>query len=64
MIVLQSGAANANKWLSESRDVAADFREAFGVDAPAVTGIAIGNDTDNTLERVTTWYGDVTLKTK
>ena len=64
MIVLQSGAASANKWRSESRDVAADFREAFGFDAPAVTGIAIGNDTDNTHERVTTWYGDVTLKTK
>ena len=64
MIVLQSGAANANKWLSESRDVAADFRAAFGIDAPAVTGVAIGNDTDNTHERVTTWYGDVTLQAK
>ena len=63
MIVLQSGAANANKWLAESRDVAADFRAAFGVDAPAVTGVAIGNDTDNTHERVSTWYSDVTLKT-
>lgn len=64
MIVLQSSATNANKWLSESRDVAADFRAAFGFDAPAVTGIAIGNDTDNNHERVTTWYGDVTLKTR
>lgn len=64
MIVLQSGVANVGKWMAESRDVAADFREAFGVDAPAVTGIAIGNDSDNTGERVTTWFGDVTMKSK
>lgn len=64
MIVLQSGAANVGKWMAESRDVAADFREAFGVDAPAVTGVAIGNDSDNTGERVTTWFGDVTMKSK
>jgi hypothetical protein len=63
-IVLQSGGANVGKWMAESRDVNADFREAFGFDAPAVTGVAIGNDTDNTDERVTTWYGDVTLKNK
>ena len=64
MIVLQSGAANVNKWQNESRDIAADFREAFGFDAPAVTGVAVGNDTDNTGERVTTWFGDVTLKSR
>ena len=64
MIVLQSGAANANRWMSESRDINADFREAFGFDAPAVTGVAVGNDTDNTGERMTTRYGDVALKTK
>jgi hypothetical protein len=63
-IVLQSGPANINKWMSESRDVAADFREAFGFDAPAVTGVVVGNDTDNTDDRVTTWFGDVTLRSK
>jgi Protein of unknown function (DUF3047) len=58
-IVLQSGAASINKWMKESRDVAADFKTAFGLDAPAVTGVAVGNDTDNTDEAVTTWFGDV-----
>lgn len=62
VIVLQSGAAQVGSWIAQSRDIAADFREAFGFDAPAVTGVAVGNDTDNTGERVTTWYGDVTLK--
>ena len=58
-IVLQTGGTNINKWMKESRDVGADFKTAFGFDAPAVTGVAVGNDTDNTDEAVTTWYGDV-----
>ena len=62
MIVLQSGPAHLNEWMLESRDVAADFREAFGFDAPAVTGVAVGNDTDNTNDRVTTWFGDVAVR--
>ncbi len=61
MIVLQSGPRRVGQWVSEARNVAADFREAFGVDAPAVTGVAIGNDTDNTHDRVTTWFGDISL---
>ena len=64
MIVLQSGTSNVEKWMAESRDIAADFRDAFGFDAPAVTGVAVGNDTDNTGEHVTTWYGDVSLRKK
>ncbi|MFZ4479780.1 MAG: DUF3047 domain-containing protein [Rhodoferax sp.] len=61
-IVLQSGPQFVGQWMSEARDVAADFREAFGVDAPAVIGIAIGNDSDNTDERVTTWFGDISFR--
>jgi len=59
MIVLQSGAGKSGKWISESRDVAADFRQAFGMPAPAITGVALGNDTDQTRESVTAWFGDV-----
>ncbi len=59
MIVLQTSGANKNKWAKESRDVAADFKTAFGFDAPAITGVAVGNDTDNTADNVTTWFGDV-----
>ncbi len=59
MIVLQSGPDSVGQWKSESRDVAADFREAFGTEMPAVTGVAVGNDTDNTEDKVTTWFGDV-----
>ena len=61
-IVLQSGTAQVGRWMSEARDVAADFREAFGVEAPAVTSVAVGNDTDNTGDHVTTWFGDVSFR--
>lgn len=62
MIVLQSGAANAGKWVSETRDVAADFRQAFGGEPAAITGVAVASDTDQTRETVTAWFGDVVLK--
>jgi hypothetical protein len=62
-IVLRSG--SAGEWASESRDLDADFRAAFGsqwtLPTPRITGIAIGNDTDQTGETVTAWFGDFTL---
>ena len=61
-VVLQSGPDAIGQWRLESRDVAADFRQAFGFEAPAVTGISVGNDTDNTDDRVTSWFGDVGFK--
>ena len=61
-VVLQSGPDAIGQWRLESRDVAADFRQAFGFEAPAVTGVSVGNDTDNTDDRVTSWFGDVGFK--
>ena len=61
-VVLQSGPGAIGQWRAEARDVAADFKEAFGFDAPAITGISVGNDTDNTDDRVTSWFGDVSFK--
>lgn len=59
MIVVTSGAAQAGQWVSVRRNVADDFRAAFGEDAPAISGVAIATDTDNTGETVTAWYGDI-----
>ncbi len=61
--VLRSGAAQAGQWMAESRDLEADFRQAFpergSGPAPRATGVAVGNDTDQTLESVTAWFGDL-----
>ena len=60
-IVLQSGNAHAGTWQPQQRDLAADFRAAFGRAAPRVTGIALASDTDNTQGHVKAWFGDLTL---
>lgn len=59
MVVVQSGAARAGEWVTETRDLRADFRAAFGEDPPAVVAVAIATDTDNTGGRATAWYGDI-----
>jgi len=58
MIVLESGGAHAGEWREESRDVAADYRAAFGQPVPRLTGIALMSDTDQTGDSVTAWYAD------
>lgn len=59
MIVAQTGTEKAGQWVTETRDLAADFRAAFGEDAPDVIAVALATDTDNTGESVTAWYGDI-----
>ena len=59
MLVLQSGAVRAGQWVTETRNLADDFRAAFGEEPPDVVAIALASDTDNTGETVTAWYGDV-----
>jgi hypothetical protein len=62
MIVATSGAERVGRWVAVARDVAADFRAAFGEEAPPVIAVAVATDTDNTGETVTAWYGDLVLK--
>lgn len=64
MIVVESGADRAGQWVTVTRDIEADFRAAFGEDAPPVVGIAIATDTDNTGEQATAWYGDIRFLTR
>ena len=59
VIVAESGAANLGKWVTIRRDVAADFRAAFGEDPPAISGVVLATDTDNTGEAATAFYGDI-----
>lgn len=59
MIVLRSGDADAGRWQTQHRDLAADFRAAFGRAAPRVTGVALASDTDNTGSHAIAWFGDL-----
>jgi hypothetical protein len=59
MIVVESGNANVGTWVEESRNVYQDYRQAFGEEPPAINGVAIMTDTDNTKERAVAYYGDI-----
>jgi hypothetical protein len=65
-IVLRSGSAEAGHWASETRDLDADFQAAFGArrpgPTPAMSGLAVGNDTDQTKQAATAWFSDFAWK--
>ncbi len=58
-IVASSGEQQVGQWVSVERNVADDYREAFGEPVPRITGVAIATDTDNTGEESVAWYGDI-----
>ncbi len=62
MFVVESGKEHANTWVSHSRNIAADYRAAFGEDPPMIQGIAIMTDSDDTGESMITYYGDIVMK--
>jgi len=62
MIVVESGSERVGQWVGYQRNLAEDFRKAFGYDAPPVSGIAVMTDTDNTGESVTAFFGDIRFR--
>lgn len=63
MVAVESGNGKAGQWLSEERDLVADYRLLFGTDPPEAEAIAIMTDTDNTGGTAAAWYGEITLAT-
>jgi hypothetical protein len=59
MIAVESGGDRVGEWLTERRDIVADYRRAFGEDPPQVGAIALMTDTDNTGAAAIAWYGDI-----
>ncbi|GAC1466587.1 MAG: DUF3047 domain-containing protein [Desulfuromonadaceae bacterium] len=64
MVAIESGNGMAGQWLTEERDLLADYRLLFGADPPEAEAIAIMTDTDNTGGAAEAWYGDVSLSTE
>ena len=60
-IVVDSGALNLRQWRDHRRDLAADFRLAFGEAPGPLTAIALMTDSDNTQSSARSWYGAVDL---
>ena len=74
MIVLDSGDKRLGQWVKHQRDVAADFKLAFGSDSssdkstekssdvlPALDGVLVGADSDNAGGQSLAFVGDITL---
>jgi hypothetical protein len=64
MIVIESGKEALNTWITEERNIYNDYVDAFGVEPPMMSGIAIMTDSDNTKESATAFYGDILFKKK
>jgi hypothetical protein len=62
MFVVESGEEKLNQWVNEERNVYEDYKKAFGVEPPMISGVAIMTDTDNTGESAAAFYGDIVLK--
>jgi len=60
-IVVDSGSTHLRQWRTHRRDLAADYRRAFGEDPGALTAVAVMTDTDNTGTQAASWYGGVDL---
>lgn len=61
-IVVDSGPAELRRWREHRRDLAADFRLAFGETPGPLTSMAVMTDSDNSRASARTWYGPVELK--
>lgn len=60
-LVVQSGTAEAGRWLDYQRDIRADYITAFGKPPGALLGIAFMTDSDNTGGSALAWYGEPRL---
>ena len=64
-IVLQSGAAHKGQWMTEQRNLTADYLQAFGDESqtmPTIIGITVSADSDNTHGEGLAYMGDVHLE--
>ena len=66
MLVLGSGDSRLGQWVTHQRDVAADFKQAFGREngsdgLPALDGVLVGADSDSAGGQSLAYVGDITL---
>ena len=64
MVVVESGAAWLGRWVANERNVAEDYRKAFGSAPGAVNGVIFSSDTDNTGETAVALFGDTQFRAR
>lgn len=63
IIVVESGRDRLGRWLGEQRNVAADFRRAFGEEPGKVISVGILTETDAADRPLEVYYGDLAFHT-
>lgn len=58
-IVLDVGPEHTRRWRMHRRDLAADFRRAFGEEPGTLVSVAVMTDADNTQQGARAWYGPI-----
>ncbi len=61
-IVCRSGLSEANQWLQENRNVAADYQRAFGKPAPHVKGLRLQINSQHTGSSAESYFGEVAFR--
>ena len=59
MIVAESGAKRVGQWLTMTRDVLDDYRQAYGEEPGRIISVGVMTDTNTTGSKVTAYYGDI-----
>jgi len=58
-VVCQSGAAEANRWIAEKHNIAADYERAFGKAAPHVKGVRLQINSQHTGAVAESYFGEI-----
>ena len=61
-VVCQSGSTEANKWIAENRNVAADYQHAYGKPAPRVKGLRLQINSQHTSSVAESYFGEVAFR--
>ncbi|MGP8246404.1 MAG: DUF3047 domain-containing protein [Bryobacteraceae bacterium] len=61
-VVCQSGTAEANRWVEESHNVAADYERSFGRAAPHVKGLRLQINSQHTGTLAESYFGEVAFR--
>lgn len=59
LIAVRSGRQELGRWLTEKRNIRADFKRLYGADIDRIDAVAIMTDTDNSGQSASAWYGDI-----
>ncbi|MEQ1740143.1 MAG: DUF3047 domain-containing protein [Methyloglobulus sp.] len=59
MLAVRSSSDKTGTWITEKRNIRADFKQLTGEDMPYIDAVAIMTDTDNAKGKAVAYYGDI-----